>query len=192
MARPSAFPRRPGVRPLAILLFLGGAPSVVWASPFFWTSPTGTPASAERPVAGPSAPVAPVTPPPRPEVVPASPPAPQTPATAALEAAPPRGTTTVTAPQAEPLSAEVPPPDSATFVEHLGPEAFPDRTRGLFGGSLWLEPSFHGLQWPYMPRSGVGVSGYVWADTSRETIDRGTRAFRRPPSGCTRRAPSFA
>jgi len=45
--------------------------------------------------------------------------------------------------------------------------------RGLYGGSMWLEPSFHGLQWPYMPRTGLGLSGYVWADTGYETIARG-------------------
>jgi hypothetical protein len=46
--------------------------------------------------------------------------------------------------------------------------------RGLYGGSLWLEPSFHGLQWPYMARTGVGVSGSVWVDNGYETIKRGS------------------
>jgi hypothetical protein len=44
--------------------------------------------------------------------------------------------------------------------------------RGLYGGSLWLEPSFHGLQWPYMTKTGVGVSGSVWVDTGYEKIER--------------------
>jgi len=41
--------------------------------------------------------------------------------------------------------------------------------RGLYGGSLWLEPSFHGLQWPYMAKTGVGISGSAWVDTGYET-----------------------
>lgn len=55
------------------------------------------------------------------------------------------------------------------LVEHLGPEAYPaPRTRGIRGGSLEL--TFHGLQWPYVPRSTVGVSGYAWVDTGYEQI----------------------
>lgn len=69
------------------------------------------------------------------------------------------------------------PPGSVFYVEHLGAEAYPGETRGLYGGSLWLEPSFHGLQWPYMPRSGLGISGYVWVDTGYERITRGQGAF---------------
>lgn len=61
---------------------------------------------------------------------------------------------------------------SAAFVEHLGPESFPGRLRGLYGGSLWLEPTFHGLQWPYMSHTGIGVSGNFWSDTGYETIKR--------------------
>jgi len=60
-----------------------------------------------------------------------------------------------------------------SFVEHLGAQAYPDHKRGLYGGSLWLEPSFHGLQWPYMPRTGLGISGSAWIDNGYETIDRG-------------------
>ena len=78
------------------------------------------------------------------------------------------------APAAPPGAAQTPPPAGpVSYVEHLGAEAYPDRTRGLHGGSLWLEPSFHGLQWPYMPHTGVGISGYVWADNGYETITRG-------------------
>ena len=44
--------------------------------------------------------------------------------------------------------------------------------RGLVGGSMWLEPSFHGLQWPYMKKSGVGVSGSIWVDSGWEQITR--------------------
>ena len=59
------------------------------------------------------------------------------------------------------------------FLEHLGPDTFPGRLRGLHGGSLWLEPSFHGLQWPRNTRTGIGLSGSVWIDSGYETIVRG-------------------
>jgi hypothetical protein len=58
-------------------------------------------------------------------------------------------------------SAEKPKPENESlpiWVEHLGPSSYPGKLRGLYGGSLWLEPSFHGLQWPTMAKSGVGVS----------------------------------
>jgi hypothetical protein len=58
------------------------------------------------------------------------------------------------------------------YVEHLGPGAYPGKLRGLYGGSMWLEPSFNGLQWPYMPKSGVGVSGSIWVDSGYEKITR--------------------
>jgi hypothetical protein len=58
------------------------------------------------------------------------------------------------------------------YVEHLGPSSYPGKMRGLYGGSMWLEPSFHGLQWPYMAKSGVGVSGSFWVDSGWETIKR--------------------
>jgi len=63
----------------------------------------------------------------------------------------------------------------APYVEHLGPKSFPGRLRGIYGGSLWLEPSFNGLQWPFMVRTGVGVSGSFWTDTGYETIIRNDR-----------------
>jgi hypothetical protein len=54
-------------------------------------------------------------------------------------------------------------------IERLPPSAYPEpRTRGIYGGSLWL--TFHGLQWPYVPEAvegpGVvlGVSGSIWVD----------------------------
>ena len=58
------------------------------------------------------------------------------------------------------------------YVEHLGPSSYPGKLRGLYGGSLWLEPSFNGLQWPYMARSGLGVSGSIWIDSGYEKITR--------------------
>jgi hypothetical protein len=70
----------------------------------------------------------------------------------------------------EPALPVEPPP---LYVEHLGPSSYPGKLRGIYGGSLWLEPSFTGLQWPYMPKSGVGVSGSVWVDSGYEKIARG-------------------
>ncbi|HEX7508597.1 MAG TPA: hypothetical protein VF550_17625, partial [Polyangia bacterium] len=58
------------------------------------------------------------------------------------------------------------------YVEHLGPSSYPGKLRGIYGGSMWLEPSFNGLQWPYMAKSGVGVSGSFWVDSGYETINR--------------------
>jgi hypothetical protein len=61
---------------------------------------------------------------------------------------------------------------SLGFVELLPPSAFPEpRTRGIEHGSLWM--TMHGLQWPYYPKTGIGVSGYAWVDSGYETIDRG-------------------
>jgi hypothetical protein len=72
-------------------------------------------------------------------------------------------------PKPAPVAASAPGP----YIHHLGPESFPGSLRGLYGGSLWLEPSFHGLQWPSMARTGIGVSGQVWLDSGREQIGRG-------------------
>jgi hypothetical protein len=97
-------------------------------------------------------------------------------------------------PEEETMPALIPPPPTQ-YVEHLGPSAYPGNgpyggwtwwpgvvywgpgassamMRGLYGGSLWLEPTFNGLQWPYMTRTGVGVSGSAWVDTGYEKIDR--------------------
>jgi hypothetical protein len=59
----------------------------------------------------------------------------------------------------------------ALGVRRLPPEAYPTyKVRGLEGGSLWR--TFHGLQWPYVPATGIGLSGFVWVDTGYEKIDR--------------------
>jgi hypothetical protein len=72
-----------------------------------------------------------------------------------------------------PIVDSTPPAEPAPiYVEHLGPSSYPGKLRGLYGGSLWLEPSFHGLQWPYMAKSGVGVSGWFWVDNGYEQIRR--------------------
>jgi hypothetical protein len=67
------------------------------------------------------------------------------------------------------------PPDGGTPmlgpIERMPPSAFPtDRVRGIYGGSLWS--IFHGMQWPYYPKTGIGVSGYVWIDSGYEHISR--------------------
>jgi hypothetical protein len=57
-------------------------------------------------------------------------------------------------------------------VERLPPSAYPEpRVRGIYGGSLWM--TFHGLQWPYYPKTGIGVSGYVWEDLGFEQLNPG-------------------
>jgi len=57
-------------------------------------------------------------------------------------------------------------------IERLPSSAYPEPvTRGLYGGSMWM--TFHGLQWPYFPRTGVGFSGYAWLDSDYEKITRG-------------------
>ena len=73
-----------------------------------------------------------------------------------------------------PAADEIPVPAEPVplYVEHLGPSSYPGRLRGLYGGSMWLEPSFHGLQWPYMAKTGVGVSGSFWVDSGYEQIKR--------------------
>jgi hypothetical protein len=42
---------------------------------------------------------------------------------------------------------------------------------GLEGGSLWWKPN--GMQWPYVPKTEIGVSGDFWLDTGYEHIASG-------------------
>ena len=124
------------------------------------TPPPPPPTLAPIPPPSPVAPVAPVaspTPPPDPYDSPAKTPEVETPVPAKATE------------EAEPAPEPESPP---TYVEHLGPSSYPGKTRGLVGGSLYLEPSFHGLQWPVMRHTGVGVSGSVWVDTGYESITR--------------------
>jgi hypothetical protein len=84
-------------------------------------------------------------------------------------------------------AAETPPPPaipappaestgSAYIVERLPPSAYPEWTkRGIQGGSLWLDASMHGMQWPYYPKTGLGLSGSVWVDNSYQRINREER-----------------
>ena len=97
------------------------------------------------------------------EEEPQPPPEPQ--AQPPVKAEPPDPVIVEPAPQAHPES-------SAPFLEQMGPQTFPGRERGLEGGSLWLEPSFHGLQWPRNTRTGIALSGSVWVDVGNVTIRR--------------------
>lgn len=84
-----------------------------------------------------------------------------------------------------PLPPNTPPMWVIPSVRQLQPDAYPDGvdggmtgsnfvlgkpTRGIYGGSLWL--TFHGAQWPYMPKSGIGISGSGWIDSGYEQIKR--------------------
>jgi hypothetical protein len=117
-------------------------------------APASALAQGEEPAAATSERPAPVTGSPNPTTVgPATP----APSPAPLDTRPEPKT-----PQSSPLR----------IVEWLSPEAYPEpRLRGIRGGSLWLERDFHGLQWPYFPRTGIGFSGVGWVDT-------GLRRFR--------------
>ncbi len=91
-----------------------------------------------------------------------------------------------------PLSSELPPASTTatgTSVEReaavtlIGLESLPGsaypsaQVRGIKYGSLWR--TFHGQQWPYMPRIGtkpglrLGFSGYLWNDLSNSRISPG-------------------
>jgi hypothetical protein len=63
-------------------------------------------------------------------------------------------------------------------LEALPGSAYPSaQVRGIKYGSLWR--TFHGQQWPYMPKIGekpgmrIGFSGYLWNDLSNATISPG-------------------
>ena len=61
---------------------------------------------------------------------------------------------------------------SSSSPRHAYPRAV---TRGLYGGPLWLD--MQGLQWPYTPQTGIGLSGYGWIDNNyRLTRSRQSRA----------------
>jgi hypothetical protein len=144
----------------AALLLMAAATTVQaqGASP----APAGTTEAAPgAPIPAPSAaPAEPAPPPPpAPATPPTPPPAPPSPIAAAAAASPP--------PAAPASEGGGPGP-----VERLPPSAYPEEyTRGIYGGSLWS--TFHGVQWPYYARTGIGVSGYAWIDNSFEQINVG-------------------
>jgi len=83
---------------------------------------------------------------------------PKTPAPQAVPSSSPVAPAPVAAPQTSAASI------APGIVEELPASAYPEPyTRGLYGGPLWLD--MQGLQWPYTPRTGVGISGYAWIDT---------------------------
>jgi hypothetical protein len=89
--------------------------------------------------------------------------------------APPPGSPPAPPPAEVPVAeqaAEQDEPETLGPFERLPPSAYPDDpVRGIPGGSLWL--TFHGLQWPYYPKTGIGFSGYAWVDTGYERVKRG-------------------
>ncbi|HEY5375963.1 MAG TPA: hypothetical protein VIK01_19925 [Polyangiaceae bacterium] len=72
--------------------------------------------------------------------------------------------------QAPSATTAEPEPAAIGLVERLPPSAYP-QVRALHGGSLWL--SSLGLQWPYLPRTTIGVSGYAWLDTNYRSLTDG-------------------
>jgi hypothetical protein len=74
-----------------------------------------------------------------------------------------------------PKAAEAEEPPPVGPVERLPPTAYPEwKTRGIRGGSLWLSNNMHGMPWPYYPKTGIGVSGYVWTDMGYLSIKYGS------------------
>jgi hypothetical protein len=92
------------------------------------------------------------------------------------------------APPAPPVAQPAPPPETpraeapaakSPYWEQMGPDTYPGQMRGIEGGSLWLERTFHGLQWPRNSRTGIGISGMFWADSGIKTV---TRDLEVPPT----------
>lgn len=89
---------------------------------------------------------------------------PDAPATAEPKAPPPVHTDQPTPPEDKEVA--------VGLVERLPPSAYPaPYVRGLHGGSMWLNSQ--GVQWPYLPRTTIGVSGYAWLDTNYKALHTG-------------------
>ena len=72
----------------------------------------------------------------------------------------------------KPAPALDPSETTTSFVERLPSTAYPDwQVRGIPGGSL--AGTFHGMPWPYFPKTGLGISGNLWVDTGYEFVQRG-------------------
>lgn len=85
---------------------------------------------------------------------------------------------------ATPTSA--PAPISVPPIEILPPSAYPSPAagvRGIHGGSLWLEPDLQGMQWPYFPKTGLGISGSGWVDTGWRKFHAGEATSTSPGLG---------
>ena len=75
------------------------------------------------------------------------------------------------APEKEALSGEAEQLFDSIGIRRVSAADAPSgRKLGIKGGSL--AATTHGLQWPHMRDSGIGVSGYVWIDTGYEKIKR--------------------
>jgi len=150
---------------VAVLLLISAAPSAR-----AWIVVQGAPAaaaSAPNPAPAPAAPVSPPADAPAPVAEPPAPPPqpqPQPTAPPDKEAPPPLPPPADAPPSPLQAAASAYPPPAATAaqgggpgpVERLPPSAYPEEyTRGLYGGSMWM--TFHGAQWPYYPRSGIGI-----------------------------------
>jgi hypothetical protein len=67
-------------------------------------------------------------------------------------------------------------------VEQLPPSGYPEpKIRGLRNGSLWLD--MQGWQWPFIPKTGIAISGYAWVDTSYESQKPAVTAAGQPLAG---------
>ncbi len=100
-------------------------------------------------------------------------PPPAGPAPAPAAPPPPVTVSQIAGPEATPEeNAATTAPSPLGFIERLPDTAYPSSPiRGIYGGSLWRE--FHGLQWPYYPKTGIGVSGDLWTDTGYEHVNVG-------------------
>src|SRR5947207_7645613 len=58
--------------------------------------------------------------------------------------------------QGPPAAPEESAPAPTAFVQQLPASAYPEPDRGLYGSALWLD--MQGLQWPYFPQTGIGLS----------------------------------
>lgn len=150
------------LRSLTLVLSVALVPSLALARPKPRKDTTSPAAAAVDPLAD-TDPVAPPQPAEEPAPSPVPEPVAEVQTVSATDTLPEK-------PEPQPVAPapETPP----AFVEHLGPDSYPGKTRGLVGGSLYLEPSFHGLQWPVMRHTGLGVSGSIWVDSGYEKITR--------------------
>jgi hypothetical protein len=71
-----------------------------------------------------------------------------------------------------PAAPEAPADAEPAIIQELPASAYPESyTRGLYGSSLWLD--MQGLQWPYTPHTGIGLSGYGWIDNMYRLVRLG-------------------
>src|SRR5450432_3624043 len=92
---------------------------------------------------------------------------------APAEAHPAAARATKVPPGAEPAAdSEATASAEPAIIQELPASAYPEPyTRGLYGSSLWLD--MQGLQWPYTPHTGIGLSGYGWLDNMYRLVRLG-------------------